>query len=138
MTDLTSTPNVPPCPACTMSYREAKQRDDYELPEHTCGAPQIPHPLDRAPVQCAAPPGYFRGSSFMTPTVLAYYRLRSALGRVLYVELSVGQGFHGEGIYGVTVRRANGDRLTPDPSTMYGSRHDAMQAIRDLRDEATA
>lgn len=137
MTDRT-TPNAAPCPACTMSYGQAKEAHEFDLPPHTCGAPQIPHPLDRAPVECSPPRQVFRGNNFMTPTVLAYYRLALGSRRVVYAELSEGRGMHGEPIFGVTVRRPNGDRLTPDPSTMYWSRDDAMQAIRDQRDEVTA
>lgn len=77
------------------------------------------------------PAGIFRGHNFMTPDVLAFYRLVVA-GRSLYVELSSGRGMDNETIYGVTVRDANGARLEPDPSACCHSKAQAMELIANL------
>lgn len=45
------------------------------------------------------PPGTFRGSNFMTPTVTDFFKLG-----VGYAELSNGTGIDREPIFGVTVR----------------------------------
>lgn len=44
------------------------------------------------------PKGTFKGSNFMTPHVIAYYKLRKG-----YAELSEGTGMSRQPIYGVTV-----------------------------------
>lgn len=56
----------------------------------------------------------FRGKNFMTPDPVAYFE-GHVDGRRVYVELSSGD-FNGRTIFGVTVRRADGGRLDPDPS----------------------
>ena len=79
----------------------------------------------------SAPSGVFTGRNFMTPDVIAYYRI-TIRGRTAYVELSSGEGMSREVIYGVTVRATGGDRLTPDPSTLCHSRGEATTFIRNL------
>lgn len=69
-------------------------------------------------------PGGFKGQNFMTPQILGYYKL--AVG---YAELSTGTGFHGDTIYGVTVRPE-----TPDDrrSQVFYSRREALDYIESL------
>ena len=67
----------------------------------------------------------FGGKNIMTPDVLGYFKLRRGLG---YAELSEGEGFVHEAIYGVTIR--------PDPthglSQMFHSRSKAESYIESL------
>jgi len=70
------------------------------------------------------PRGVFKGRNFMTPDLLGYARAKKpdAKGLTVWVELSTGTGFEGEPIFGVTVRNAHGDHVSPDPSKMFFSR----------------
>lgn len=81
---------------------------------------------------CTPPSGVFRGSNFMTPWVLGYYQT-AYRGRTAYVELSEGVGMHGESIFGVTVRQANGERFeAPDPGGLFDSRRAAEAYVADV------
>ena len=77
------------------------------------------------------PHGTFTGRNMMTPDILGFYRVSIGAG-FAYVELSTGSGFFGGEIFGVTVRRAGGERLDPDPSGCYESKADALEAIKKL------
>lgn len=48
---------------------------------------------------CSPPSGTFPGKNFMTPNVIAYFKLREG-----YAELSRGTGLYDQPIFGVTVR----------------------------------
>lgn len=90
-------------------------------------------------VEAVTPPqGVFRGSNFMTPDVIGYFRV-SPYRRysAVYVEFAKGRGFHGESIYGVSVRRANGEMIRdPDPSKLFHSMRAATEYIQNgLKDE---
>lgn len=51
-------------------------------------------------LRAGSPPrGLFKGTNFLTPTVLAYYKLGTG-----WAELSEGRGMSNQLIYGVTVR----------------------------------
>ena len=74
------------------------------------------------------PAGVFRGTNFMTPTVLAYYR-GNHHGKSFYAELSEGTGMERQPIYGVTFRTSTGQRLELDPSGVFPSRSSAEHHI---------
>lgn len=80
---------------------------------------------------CHPPLGVFRGHNLMTPEFVGYY-LTTHNGRTAYVELSRGRGLAGGDLYGVTVRKADGGRFDPDPSTCYHSIRAAHRAIEEL------
>lgn len=65
------------------------------------------------------------GKNFMTPDIINYYKLRSGYG---YAELSEGEGFHREPIYGVTIR----PEQKPSLSRMFRSKIDAIEYIGDF------
>jgi hypothetical protein len=71
------------------------------------------------------PNGLFRGRNFMTPDVIAYYKLRKG-----HAELSEGTGITHKPIYGVTVE--------PDAentrSRMFHSKAEALNYIDALSD----
>lgn len=73
------------------------------------------------------PVGVFRGVNFMTPEILAFYKLRTGLG---YAELSEGTGFRHEPIFGVSIRphdRNGNDR----GSKMFHSKAEALRYIEE-------
>jgi hypothetical protein len=79
------------------------------------------------PIHEGSPPrGLFRGTNFMTPTVLAYFKLRHGSG---WAELSEGRGMSNQLIYGVTVRP---DTTEPRRSKLFQSRSAAMDYIEEL------
>lgn len=70
------------------------------------------------------PRGLFQGNNFMTPRVLAYYKLRKG-----YAELSEGEGMSRQPIFGVTVRpEPKGVRL----SKLFQSRAEAERYIAEM------
>jgi len=71
--------------------------------------------------------GVFRGSNFMTPTILGHYKLREG-----YAELSTGRGILGGPIWGVTVRRGDGEDFTPTRSGLFYSEKSALDRIEEL------
>lgn len=73
------------------------------------------------------PKGVFRGSNFMTPDVLGYYKLR--LG---YAELSHGRGMSNQPIFGVTVRPDIAFGSQGVRSKMFQSREEALTYIEEL------
>ena len=73
------------------------------------------------------PRNHFDGENFMTPTAVAYYKLRKGLG---YAELSRGEGFTHEPIFGVTV--ASDGNINHDLSRMFHSIGAATGYITDL------
>jgi hypothetical protein len=77
------------------------------------------------------PDGLFRGRNFMTPDVIAYYKLYKG-----YAELSDGTGFNRQPIYGVTVQ-GYGETLDGIPDTasrMFRSKAEALSYIQALSD----
>lgn len=81
---------------------------------------------------CSAPRGVFRGTNFMTPTVLGYYKLRANFG---YAELSSGTGIGREPIFGVTVRDYRGEHVRDgeaDRSQLFHSKSAAIAYIESL------
>lgn len=38
------------CPACTLPFGEVSDEYEFDIPPHTCGLPQVRHPLDHAAV----------------------------------------------------------------------------------------
>jgi hypothetical protein len=74
---------------------------------------------------CSPPRGLFKGTNFMTPNVLAYYKI--AGGR--YAELSEGRGMLNQPIFGVTVEP---DTEKPRKSQLFQSRGAAEAYIRKL------
>lgn len=87
------------------------------------------------PEPITKPRGIFRGVNFMTPRILAFYRVTVA-GRTAYVELSEGEGLDREPIFGVTFRAADGSRLEPDPSGVFASVKNAHLHIQGTMDVA--
>lgn len=73
------------------------------------------------------PSRVFIGRNFMTPNIIGYFRLR-----VGFAELSTGTGMANQPIWGVTIRKSNGSRLSPDPSDCFQSKQDALDLIRSL------
>jgi hypothetical protein len=76
------------------------------------------------------PRGLFRGRNFMTPDIVGYYKLRDG-----YAELSVGEGFTRETIYGVTVRpETEGDGIyaANRRSKMFHSKRAALAYIEEM------
>ncbi len=69
----------------------------------------------------------FRGRNFMTPSVLRY----GWKGNFAF-ELSQGEGFKREAIFGVTVKTADGES-DYDKSAMFYSRDEAEAHIASLR-----
>lgn len=81
------------------------------------------------------PRGIFRGTNFMTPDVIAYFKLRHGLG---WAELTSGTGIEHEPIFGVTVRDYMGEdpgRNTPggNLSKMFFSEREAREYIKSLQ-----
>jgi len=72
------------------------------------------------------PAGIFKGANFMTPRIIAYYRVRKRL----YAELSEGTGFSQEPIFGVTVHDSYGNDT--GKSKMVFSKAEAMEYIESL------
>lgn len=78
---------------------------------------------DRTP-----PRGTFEGQNFMTPTILGNFEVAPET----WAELSEGRGMRGQPIFGVTVRRSGGARLSPDPSKLCQSKREAEDYILTL------
>jgi len=79
----------------------------------------------------------FPGHNLMTPDIHAYYRItrKTYVPQLAYAELSSGRSFFsGKTIWGVTVRNHKGERLDPDPSTIFESRKKAEEFILQLPD----
>ena len=77
------------------------------------------------------PEGLFKGENFMTPRVLGYYRLRKSLG---YAELSRGEGFKHEPIFGVTIQWSGSEESNHALSKMFWSMGEALNYIGNLSD----
>lgn len=74
--------------------------------------------------------GIFAGQNFVTPIVHYTGRVRDGV----WFELSSGSGIFDPSttLWGVTVRRFNGERLDPDPSGCFGSKESAVEYICEL------
>lgn len=72
---------------------------------------------------CIPPRGLFRGANFMTPDVLACYRLRRG-----YAEISQGTGISRQPIFGVTVRPKD----APSRSQLFQSLAAARAYVEEL------
>ena len=69
----------------------------------------------------------FKGEpNFMTPDII-----KRGTTKRFHWELSRGQGFSGDAIWGVTVLNLDASRV-PDISDMYRSKQDALDAIAEL------
>lgn len=74
------------------------------------------------------PRGVFQGQNFMTPHIIAYYKLREG-----YAELSEGDLILSSGtLYGVTVKTHTGTSFDPDPSKPFTSQREAIAYIESL------
>lgn len=86
-------------------------------------------------------PRTFRGVNFITQDVVGYFR-GHLKGRTVHVELSkenppywsqtVGKDPNGGPLWGVTVKRPDGERLDPDPSFCAESREEALARLEEL------
>lgn len=79
------------------------------------------------------PSGVFRGSNCVTPEILEY-RKGNLRGYRVYIEISKGIGpITGEQIFGVTIRRVDGQMLDPDPGHCMYSLAMAHHYIEELK-----
>lgn len=88
-----------------------------------------------------AKPSAFRGVNCITPNAIAYLAGQLA-GAAVYIELSsesppywsqvVEHDPNGGPIYGVSIRRSNGESLEPDLSTSCSSLVEALEYLKSL------
>lgn len=77
------------------------------------------------------PRGTFMGN-FVTPYVVGH----SELWPGTWAEFSTGDGIMGGVLWGVTIRRAGGERLDPDPSTCFHSKREAYDYAASLKERS--
>lgn len=72
------------------------------------------------------PSGLFNGKNFMTPDIMAYYKLYKG-----YAELSKGTGLKYQPIFGVTVQ-THGGEIASTASRLFQSQQEALDYIKAL------
>ena len=81
----------------------------------------------------SAPRGVFRGSNFMTPSVIGYAQ-GTYNGRTIWMELSRGTGISQQPIFGVTFRNCDGSNVEKnykdDPSSVFQTESSAAEYMK--------